>query len=166
MTSSQASSKTDLVRHDVSVSNLLYGAARLITLRLPEMWEIAPGVGRPEIVAAHTRDDRKWVACGRAWYVIYHRQLGWAMELLLDSGPLRKRWQPDGEEMVVVHGHPASVRRWQRRRGLFRPKTITFVEVAYNCEQSDRFMRLELSGRCPPEGFEQMLRLLSGWWCH
>ena len=96
MRSAQASSGTALVRHDITISNILYGGAHFITLRLPEAWDIAGGVGRPEIVAAHTRHDRKWVASGRAWYVLYHRQLGWAMELLLDSGPLRKRWQPQG----------------------------------------------------------------------
>lgn len=166
MTASHPASGAELVRHDVTVSNLLYGGARFITLRMPEEWDIAPGVGRPEIVAAHLRHDRKWVASGKAWYVVYHRQRGWAMELMLSSGPLRKRWQPKDAEWVEVYGHPASVRRWQRRRGVFRPKLITFIEVSYNCQPSERFMRLELSGRCPPEGFDEMLRLLSGWWCH
>jgi hypothetical protein len=133
---------------------------------MPETWDIAPGVGRPEIISAHTRGDHKWVASGKAWYVVYHRQLGWAMELMLSCGPLRKRWKPQEEEMVEVYGHLASVRRWHRRRGVFRPKTIDFVKVAYNCEQSDRFMQLELSGRCPPDGFEEMLRLVTNWWCH
>lgn len=166
MTSAQASSRAELVRHDIIISNILYGGAYFITLRLPETWDIASGVGRPEIVVAHTRHDRKWVASGRAWYVLYHRQLGWAMELRLGSGPLRRRWQPQGEDTIEVHGHTASVRRWQRRRGVLRPKIITYVEVAYNCEQSDRFVKLELSGRCPPEGFAEMLRLVSEWWCH
>lgn len=167
MTSARVSPQADLVRHDITISNILYGGAHLITLRLPEAWDIASGVGRPEIMAAHTLRDRRWVASGRAWYVLYHRQLGWAMELLVESGAIRKRWQPQPDgELTEVHGHVASVRRWQRRRGVLRPKTITFVEVTYNCEQSKRFMRMEVSGRCPPEGFEEMLRLISGWWCH
>jgi hypothetical protein len=89
------------------------------------------------------------------------------MELFLESGAFRKRWEPSyADEVVKVHGHTANVQRSQRKRGVFNPKTISYVEVTYNCEQSDRFMKLELSGRCPPEGFDEMLALLSGWWCH
>jgi hypothetical protein len=67
---------------------------------------------------------------------------------------------------MEVHGHVAAMRRRQRKRGVFNPKIITFFEVTFNCDQTNRFMRLELSGRCPPEGFEEILRSLSGWWCH
>jgi hypothetical protein len=157
-----------LVRHDIAIRNILYGQAHFITLRLPESWDIAPGVSHPEIAATHERHNRRLVACGRAWYVLYHRERGWAVELLLESSPQRQRKlkSPEGGETLEVHGHPAQVRRWQRRRGLFRPKTISFVEVTYNCEQSDRRIRLELSGRCPPEGFEEVLRLVPEWWCH
>lgn len=155
-----------LVRHDIAIGNLIYGHAQFITLRLAETWDIAPGIGHPEVIAAHDRSDRKWVASGKAWYVLYHRELGWAMELLLQARAPRKGWQPQGDERLTVHGHPAQVRRWQRQRGLFRPKTITFVEVTHQCERSDRLLRLQLSGRCPPEGFEEMLAMIPEWWCH
>lgn len=155
-----------LVRHDISVSNIIYGSAHFLTLRLPEVWEIAPGVGHPEVIAAHDRNQRKWVASGKAWYVVYHRESGWAMELMLESGAQRKQLRPASNEVIAVQGHTAHVRRWQRRRGLFRPKQITYVEAQFNCPQSDRCLRLELSGRCPPEGFEEMLNLFSEWWCH
>ncbi len=155
-----------LVRHDIAVGNILYGSAHFITLRLPEVWEIAPGVGRPEIVAVHERNQRKWIVSGQAWYVVFHRELGWVMELMLESRTRRKLKVHGPGESIEVYGHQAQVRRWQRRRGIFRPRTITFVEVTYNCESSDRLLRLELSGRCPPEGFEQMLALLTKWWCH
>ena len=49
---------------------------------------------------------------------------------------------------------------------VIHPKTITFVEFTFNCEETERWLRLELSGRCPPEGFQEMLPLVSGWWCH
>jgi hypothetical protein len=157
----------ELVRHDIAVSNVLYGGANFMTLRLPETWDIAPGVGRPEIVAVHDRGGRKWIASGQAWYVLYHRELGWAMELMLESSALKRRLgPPDSGETLDIHSHRARVRRWQRKRGLFRPKMITFVEVGFNCEQSERYMRYELSGRCPPEGFEQMLGFMREWWCH
>lgn len=163
----QAAPGAKLVRHDIAAGNVLYGDAHLITLRLPETWDIAPGVGRPEVVAAHTRHNRRWIVSGRAWYVLYHRQLGWALELFVESSvPRKQRQQPEDGSAVEMHGHPATMRRWERQRGVFRPKTITFVEVTYTCEQSDRFMRLELSGRCPPEGFEELLSLLPEWECH
>lgn len=156
----------NLVRHDISVTNVLYGGAHFMTLRLPETWDIAPGVGRPEIVATHLRKDRRWIASGKAWYVLYHRELGWAMEVMLESRPAQRRMFPDSTETLDVHGHQAAVRRWQRKRGIIRPKMITFIEVIFNCPETDRWLRLEFSGRCPPEGFEQMLPLVSHWWCH
>ena len=155
-----------LVRHDIAVTNILYGGAHFITLRLPETWDIAPGVGRPEIVATHMRHERRWIVSGKAWYVLYHRELGWAMELMLESRPVQRSLSLEGVENLAVHGHVAAVRRWQRKRGVIHPKTITFVEFTFNCEETERWLRLELSGRCPPEGFQEMLPLVSGWWCH
>jgi hypothetical protein len=161
-----ATSRQPLIRHDIAVGNLIWGSAHFLSLRLPEVWDIAPGVGRPEVVAAHDRAGRKWIASGQAWYVLYHREHHWAMELKLDSRPLGRVDPAPGGAATSVHGHEAFVRRWQRRRGLFRPKVITFVEVAWRCDHSDRTLRVELSGRCPPEGFEQMLALIPEWWCH
>lgn len=163
-----ASEASLLIRHDIDVSNFLYGTAHFITLHLSPEWEIARGVGQPEVTAAHDRGQQKWVAGGRAWYVLYHKQSGWAMELCLESKPARKqnRGQPGSSHELTVHGHPASIRRWHRRRGVFRPKEITFVEVTFDCEHSDRSIRLELSGRCPPEGFDEMLAMVSKWQCH
>ncbi len=168
MTSSAAPAEGSLVRHDIDVGNMLYGSAHFISLRLPEQWDIAPGVGHPEVMAVHERAGRRWIVSGRAWYVLYHRDLGWAMELKLESTtrPRRPRSLPEPAETLEVHGHHAQIRRWRRRRGLLHPRTITFIEVVYDCERSDRHIRLELSGRCPPEGFEQMLRFIPAWWCH
>lgn len=155
-----------LIPHRIAVGNLIWGHADFLTLRMPEIWDIAPGVGRPEVVAAHERQGRRWVVTGKAWYVVYHRERGWAMELFLESRPSRRRASALSGEQATLYGHPASVRRWQRRRGVFRPKTITFVEVTCDCAVSDRTIKVELSGRCPPEAFEEMLRLIAGWTCH
>lgn len=155
-----------LVRHDIAVGNAIYGSASLMTLRLPEQWSIAPGVGRPEVAAAHDRAGQKWIAVGRAWYVLYHVELGWAMELLVDSGSLPRRRPPREAAPFEVHGHAATVRRWQRQRGVFHRKTITFVAVRFDCEETERRLTLELSGHCPPEGFEQVLASIPEWVCH
>ena len=40
------------------------------------------------------------------------------------SAPEKTALQP----VIEVQGHTAVVRRWQRKRGLFRPRMITFVE--------------------------------------
>jgi hypothetical protein len=157
-----------LIRHDIAVSNVIYGVAHFLTLRLPEAWELAPGVSHPEVTAVHKRKGRHWIAAGRAWYVLYHRELGWAMELHIASR--HRRYKPraraDGGERGRVHEHPAEIRRWTQRRGVFRPRTITFVEVTLVCEESGRCIRLELSGRCPPEGFADVARSMPEWRCH
>lgn len=155
-----------VIEHRIAVRNFVYGEADFLTLRLPEVWDIAPGVGHPEVVAAHDRAGHKWVVSGKAWYVLYHRELGWAMELLLESRAKRKRQPAGSAEQTALHGHPADVRRWERKRGVFRPKLITYVEVMADCEKSDRTLRIELSGRCPGEGFDEVLRTISGWRCH
>ncbi len=166
MTSGSALAGEALVRHDVAVSNIIYGVANFMTVRLPEIWDLAPGVGHPEIVAVHERNKRKWIVSGQAWYVVYHRELGWAMELVLESRTRRPIKARTGAENLVVQGHEACVRRWQRRRGLLHRRTITYIEVTYNCESSDRQIRVELSGRCPAEGFEAMLAVIPEWYCH
>ena len=155
-----------LVEHRIAVGNIIYGHADFMTLHIPETWDIAPGVGRPEVVAAHERNGQRWVVTGKAWYVLYHRELGWAMELLLESRVQRKTRPAKTGEMAVIQGHLANVRRWQRSRGLFQRKMITYIELMSNCDQSDRTLRIELSGRCPAEGFDQILGVISHWQCH
>lgn len=156
----------ELTQHDIAVSNVLYGSVDFLSLQMPEIWDIAPGVGRPEIMAVHERNGHRWIVSGRAWYVLYHQELGWAMELALHSSASQQQNKPGGEESIEVNNHPAQVRRWTRQRGLFRPKQITFVEVSFFCAQSERHIRLEFSGRCPPEGFEEILKTVPYWKCH
>lgn len=159
-------SDANLIDHEIAVGNIIWGHAQFLTIRMPAEWDLAPGVGRPEIVAAHERHGKRWVVTGKAWYVVFHRERGWAMELHLESRVKRKQRLASNGEQTTWNGHPASVRRWQRRRGVFRPKTITFVEVMCDCHDTERTLKVELSGRCPPEGFEEMLRLIAAWRCH
>ena len=159
--------QNELVRHDIAVSNVIFGSAHFMTLHLPGHWEIAPGVSHPEVMAAHDRADRKWIAAGRAWYVLYHAELGWAMELHLETRQKDFRAKADGQvKSIEVHGHPAIVRRWTRKRGLLQAKTITFVEVTHTCNRSERSIRITLSGRCPEEGFSEVLASIARWRCH
>jgi hypothetical protein len=70
-----------LVNHDIYVSNLIFGEALFMGLKLPPAWDLGPGVSHPEIAAAHDRRGRKWVVTGDAWYVVFDAERKWAMEL-------------------------------------------------------------------------------------
>lgn len=157
---------TDLIPHEIAAANPLLGASRFLTISLPAEWDLAPGVGRPEIVSSHERAGAKWVSSGKAWYVIYHRETGWAMELLIDVGDLRRRPKKPGTESLKIDGHEAQVRWWERGRGLFNRRRITYLEIAYHCQRSERFVRLELSGRCGEEGFRDLMQFIPHWRCH
>jgi hypothetical protein len=157
---------SELISHEIAAANIILGSSRFLTIFLPPEWDLAPGVGRPEIVASHERTGVRWVASGQAWYVVYHREKGWAMELLIDVGDLRRRPKKPGSEWLVVDGHEAQVRWWERGRGLFKRRQITYLEIAHHCRRSGRFVRLELSGRCGEEGFRDLLRFIPKWRCH
>ena len=160
----------DLVRHDIAAGNLLLGDMLFLSLNLLPAWDLAPGVGRPEVIASHERNGKKWVAAGRAWYVIYDGERRWAMELMLQAGALPRKRRGNAElasaTELSVHGHPATVRWQERRRGLFRRRPITFVRVEFDCPISERHLVVEFSGRCPSEGFEELLRVMPYWRCH
>jgi hypothetical protein len=162
-----ANATSELIVHEIGTRNLLLGASRFLTLRLPATWDLAPGVGHPEVVASHERRRQKWVSSGKAWYVLHNAERQWAMELALEVGRRRSRLAPGTvSEPVLVDGHEGWLRRWQRSRGLFRRWQVSYVEVAYNCPQSDRFIRIELSGRCEEAAFEEVLATVSEWRCH
>jgi hypothetical protein len=158
-----------VIRHDIATGNLVLGNMLFISLYLPPQWDLAPGVGRPEIIAGHERNHKKWVASGRAWYVIFDGERRWAMELDLRARFLPKKHGrteklPGGE--VIVHEHPATVRWRARQSGFFHRHTTTILRVEFDCPASDRHLTVELSGRCPQEGFEEMLAAMSHWRCH
>lgn len=156
---------TELVPHEIAAANLLLGASRFITLWMPPEWDLAPGVGRPEIVAAHERKNVKWVASGKAWYVIYNSEKNWVMELKLEVSHPRRSLRA-GTELLTVDGHDAQVRWWSKGRGVLRRRQITYMDVAYVCPQSERSISIELSGRCEEDGFRGLLSLIPEWRCH
>jgi hypothetical protein len=156
----------DLISHEISAKNLLLGASRFITLWLPADWDIAPGVGGPEVVASHERNDDKWVASGKAWYVLYNRETRWAMEFRIDVGQQRDASKLAGAEPTTVHGHDARVEWRERGRGLVRRRRVTYMVVSYNCPLSERWVRLEFSGRCGEEAFRTLLEYVPYWRCH
>lgn len=133
---------------------------------MPEAWDIAPGVSRPEVNASHERRSVRWVVDGRFWYVVYQRERGWAMEV---SGRIRPsgRPLPDKGELVSVGGHPASVDWRTARRGLpWRRHEVRFMTVDFECVPSERRITLEFSGWCPEQGFREVLQALQGVKCH
>lgn len=158
-----------LIEHRIFAQNLLLGESLFITLRLPEEWELAPGVSRPEVHATHERAHRRWVASGDAWYVVYHKGKRWAMEVAISSRPLnnRKKFPPPSAETAPVSTHTASVRWRTRRRGLpWRRHDVTFLTVEFACPETERALKIEFSGWCPPQGFEAMLTALAQSRCH
>lgn len=155
----------ELVPHEIVVGNILWGKAHFLTLHLPPEWDLAPGVGHPEIVASHERQNRRWVASGDAWYVLYNPQRRWAMELHLVARPRRTRNEAVVPSLLVA-GHPAAVRRESRRRGLWRRWDVTYVTVTFECPATDRQVKLEFSGRCEQAAFEEILRFVPAFRCH
>lgn len=158
--------KDSLVSHEIYASNLILGESLFVGLKLPPNWKLAPGVSRPEIVAAHDRRNRKWVAAGDAWYVVHDDDRKWVMELAIKIRALPRGQDGQGES-ASTGGHPARVTWKDRRRGLpWQRHTVTFMLVTHFCPLSERQISLEFSGWCPPEGFREMLASLEHLVCH
>ncbi|HJX40302.1 MAG TPA: hypothetical protein VJ345_02480 [Anaerolineales bacterium] len=154
------------MEHVIEAKNIVFGNLRFLALELPDPWEIAPGVGRPEINATHERGSVRWVVNGDFWYVLFQRELGWAMEV---SGRVRPlgRSVPGAGEVVSVGGHPARANWTSRKRGLpWRRHEVRFLKVDFECVSSERRVTLEFSGWCPQEGFREVLEALGKLKCH
>lgn len=157
----------DFVEHQIFARNLLLGESLFLTLNLPPEWQLAPGVSRPEIHATHNRRNRKWVATGEAWYVIFDEQRNWALELAISTRPARNKNVDHHDETVAIGNHPARLQWKEKRRGLpWKRHTVTFMTVDFECPQSERHLKLELSGWCPQEGFQEILNSLKELSCH
>lgn len=157
---------SDLTIHDISVSNLLLGEARLLRLLLPAAWDIARGIAPPDIHARHMRQGVPWMASGQAWYVLYHKELGWALELHVRVSPVDKP-PPQNAEALTIAGHAAYLTRHTRRRGLpWKRHDVHFMTVSWYCPQTERHLSLEFSGWCPEEGFSQIKAALAQARCH
>ncbi len=158
---------TELVDHRIFAQNLLLGESLFLTLKLPPQWDLAPGVSRPEVHATHERRERRWVASGDAWYVIYHREHRWALEVAITTRPLRRGASVSSQAALSVGGHAATVRWKQKRRGLpWQRHDVTFMIVEFACPASERSFKLEFSGWCPQEGFDEILAALRQVRCH
>lgn len=154
------------MEHVIEGKNLIFGNLRFLTLALPEHWDIAPGISRPEVNASHERRSVRWVANGDFWYVIFQRERGWAMEVSGRMRPLGTSTKDVGE-VVSVGGHPARVHWKTRRRGLpWRRHDVLFMRVDLECVPSERRIALEFSGWCPEDGFREVLQALQQVKCH
>lgn len=137
------------------------------SLRLSPYWQLAPGVGRPEIVATHERSNKKWVVTGDAWYVVYHGEKQWALELAVKIRPVAQNQFAGHVETVTVNHHSGRLFWKQKRRGLpWNRHTVTFMNVVFECPKTERMINLEFSGWCPPEGFDEILQALEHLGCH
>ncbi len=154
----------ELVPHDILTHNLLLGSAIFLRLHLPPGWDLAPGVSRPEVVAIHRRRNKPWVASGDGWYVVYHTERGWALELHIR---VRAGAPSAAPADTQVNGHPARLTWKTRRRGLpWRRHDVTFMTLDFHCPHSDRHLALEFSGWCPRQGFEEVLHAVQASHCH
>ncbi|MBI4772439.1 MAG: hypothetical protein HY784_18920 [Chloroflexi bacterium] len=157
----------ELVDHKIQASNVLLGESRFFTLRLPPEWTLAPGVSHPEITASHERRAVKWVAAGSFWYVLVDQERRRAMEFHGHLRPASGRPLRPGAEGAAVGGHPAEVHWKTRRRGPpWRRHDVTFMTVECECPQSERRLKLELSGWCPEASFREILASLAHLRCH
>lgn len=155
------------VEHVLKAANAIMGSATFLTLYLDSTWDLAPGVGHPEVTASHERANVRWVANGDFWYVVFNEAFGWTMEV-------RGRFRPGGSgpfpsegETSAVGGHVASVRWQTRRRGLpWRRHDVRYMTVEYDCPESERKIQLEFSGWCEEAGFRQVLEALREVKCH
>ncbi len=146
---------------------MLLGKSLFFSLKLSPDWHLAPGVGRPEIVALHERKDTKWVATGKAWYVVYHHETRWAMELAVNIKPIADNDKGETGKLIAVNQHRGYLSWKYRRRGLpWKRHTVTFMNVRFSCPHTDRQINLEFSGWCPPEGFDEILQAVAHLGCH
>jgi len=115
----------------------------------------------------HERANKKWVASGDAWYVIYHHEKRWAMELAVKIRPASANSLPEGGESVSINRHPGILTWKEKKRGLpWKRHLVTFMNVAFECPHTDRRITLEFSGWCPEEGFYEILKGLEQLGCH
>lgn len=157
-----------LVNHDIYAGNLILGQSLLFKLNLPQQWNLAPGVSRPEVNAiSRLFDDQALVVNGNAWYVVFDGERNWALEFAATIRPLPKSPIVSDGEPFSVSGHPAKVSWKTKRRGLpWNRHDVTFMTVTFACTQSERMLKLEFSGWCPPEGFQEILKALHVLRCH
>ncbi len=156
----------DLTIHDISVSNLVLGEARVLRLMFPPAWDFDRGIAPPDLHARHLRQGVPWMASGQTWYVLYHKTLGWAMELHIRVFPAEQAIPPEAETLTLA-GHTAYLTRHTRRRGLpWKRHDVHFMTVSWYCPQTERHLSLEFSGWCPEEGFAQIRAALAHTRCH
>jgi hypothetical protein len=154
----------EITLHDISAANLLFGAGTFLALALPEGWELAPGLARPEIAACHMRGERRWVVAGDAWYTVQHEGRQVALELAITIRARGRR--PNGAERTQIGRHWADVRHWTRRRGFPQRWLVHFSEVRWRCEPTERDIAITLSSRAKHAAFADVLAGLQGVRCH
>ena len=162
----------DLVNHEIYARNLIMGQVLFFNLNLPPEWHLAPGVSRPEINASSRQtEDGSWVVNGNAWYVVYQSERRWALELYASIRPLigqksGRRITPNGGP-VNIAGHNAELQWNTKRRGLpWKRHDVTFMTLTFDCPHTERRIKLEFSGWCPQEGFEEILESMRHLKCH
>lgn len=157
---------SDLVHHEIAAGNILIGQSIFLSLALPITWTIGMGAGGPEVTASHERNGRRWVATGDAWYVLYNTDRRWAVELRLTARPAGRISREPARPALTVAGHEAELTWQRRRRGLLKRWPVTYLVVQFCCPQTERQLRVELSGNLPDEAFQELVEALPFMRCH
>lgn len=157
---------TDLVHHEIVANNILLGASTFLSLALPQTWDISMGAGRPEITASREHNGQRWVATGDAWYILHDPDRRWAMEIRLTAKLPKRSREAISVSEITVAGHPASIIWNQRKRGLIKRWSVTYVTVEFYCPRTERELKMEFSGRVPDEAFQEVVEATRYARCH
>jgi len=154
-------------KFELFTGNLIMGTYTFITLALPEGWLVQRSANPPDVYYMGEVGGRRWILEGYAHYYLANQVTGESYDLLVEVKKGRGRKEDrfkEGERLVSLAGHRASVTIRSYARGFFRKEPVTEHDIRTYCDVTDRRISIQIAS--PSELPEEVLEALLDSECH
>lgn len=158
--------------YTVSVGNIVLGVYVFMILRLPPEWKLVRGGIPSEFVYSKELEGARWVTEGRAYHYLHNRSNGnrfqFTIKCVKGRGKqgLPRSLDKRGEGTIDLSGHACRYIWGKLRGGIFRKEELTYLNLSFTCDRTDRTVTLEMKGQGRQEDVRGLTEALGESKCH
>ncbi len=158
--------------YTVSVGNIVLGVYVFMILRLPPEWKLVKGGIPSEFVYSKELEGARWVTEGQAYHYLINPSNGSKFEFTIKC--VKGRWkgrpprslEKHGEGTINLSGHLCDYVWGNLRGGLLRKEELTYLNLQFTCDRTERTVRFELKGQASQEDVRRLTEALGESKCH
>jgi len=162
----------DLIEHEITANNILFGLTRFLTLTLPVEWRITRSYLQPDVHSNVRRGALLWVEAGQTDQIVYHplRRVALDLTIMVKRG-MPKEIKTKGIDIhsqgtLMINDHEAFYYLGEVGVGFLKRKRARTLRLCISCSDLGRTIMISFTGNCREPDLVGILGALPHSKCH